>query len=314
MTLGEELKRRREERGIDLGEITEATCIGVRFLRAIEDNDFNALPGGLFTRSFIRSYAHYVGMDEKEALRLYFQQTGQSGQTEYELTSKAVRAKARSSMWANVIIALAVLSVLAIGGFAGWNYWQRAQSTSQPPPVKTVPIGLTKPTQEPAIPATPPPTVATPPAPVTSESEPQEKPQEPRPSPEAPAEAAKQPTERLPSKTAEPHQTKPPLAAADTSHLPAESPPSPIQLRMSLQVNGECWVAVQPDAAEPYRAVLQAGEQRSFEARERLVISIGNLSLVSITINGHSVQLPHSGQVVEGIVITPRNLAQFIKQ
>ena len=74
-TLGEELKRRREERQIALADISEATRIGTRFLKAIEADNYGVLPGGIFTRSFIRAYARQVGMDEDEAIALYQQQT-----------------------------------------------------------------------------------------------------------------------------------------------------------------------------------------------------------------------------------------------
>ncbi|MFL6277089.1 MAG: helix-turn-helix domain-containing protein [Blastocatellia bacterium] len=74
-TLGEELKRRREERQIALNDISEATRIGTRFLKAIEGDNYGVLPGGIFTRSFIRAFAKQVGMDEDEAIALYQQQT-----------------------------------------------------------------------------------------------------------------------------------------------------------------------------------------------------------------------------------------------
>src|SRR5215216_3944252 len=73
-TLGEELRRRREERGTTLNDISEATRIGTRFLKAIESDNFSILPGGIFTRSFIRAYAKQVGMNEDEAITLYQQQ------------------------------------------------------------------------------------------------------------------------------------------------------------------------------------------------------------------------------------------------
>ncbi|HVG18617.1 MAG TPA: helix-turn-helix transcriptional regulator [Blastocatellia bacterium] len=73
-TLGEELRRRREERGTTLNDISEATRIGTRFLKAIESDNFSILPGGIFTRSFIRAFAKQVGMSEDEAINLYQQQ------------------------------------------------------------------------------------------------------------------------------------------------------------------------------------------------------------------------------------------------
>src|SRR5262245_28428654 len=78
-TLGEELRQRREQRAITLAEISEATRIGTRFLKAIETDNFAILPGGIFTRSFIRAYAKHVGMNEDEAIGLYLQQVAGSG-------------------------------------------------------------------------------------------------------------------------------------------------------------------------------------------------------------------------------------------
>jgi cytoskeleton protein RodZ len=74
--LGEELKRRREERDISLNEISESTRIGIRFLKAIDSDNYSILPGGIFTRSFIRAYAKQVGMNEDEAMGLYNEQIG----------------------------------------------------------------------------------------------------------------------------------------------------------------------------------------------------------------------------------------------
>ena len=79
-TLGEEMKRLREERGLTLKEISEESRIGTRFLQAIENNNFRSLPGGIYNRSFIRKYASYIGMDEDEAIALYFQQIKGQGE------------------------------------------------------------------------------------------------------------------------------------------------------------------------------------------------------------------------------------------
>lgn len=65
---GERLRRERELRGIKLEEIAEATKIGVRYLRALEDEDLPRLPGGIFSRGFVRAYAKYLGIDEEQAI------------------------------------------------------------------------------------------------------------------------------------------------------------------------------------------------------------------------------------------------------
>ena len=62
-SFGENLKRERELRGIDLREIANATNISIRFLQALEQDRLDVLPGGLFRRAFVRQYARYVGLD-----------------------------------------------------------------------------------------------------------------------------------------------------------------------------------------------------------------------------------------------------------
>jgi cytoskeletal protein RodZ len=89
-TLGEELRHKREQRGISLAEIAEATRIGTRFLKAIETNNFSILPGGIFTRSFIRAYAKHVGMNEDEAIGLYLQQVAEPSVEQQELQTAAI--------------------------------------------------------------------------------------------------------------------------------------------------------------------------------------------------------------------------------
>src|ERR1700739_1633427 len=70
-TFGERLKRERELREVTLEEITVATRIGPRFLEALENEDWEKLPGGVFNRGFVRSVARYLGLDEESLLGEY---------------------------------------------------------------------------------------------------------------------------------------------------------------------------------------------------------------------------------------------------
>jgi cytoskeletal protein RodZ len=63
VTVGERLREARERQKVSLHAIAEKTNISVRFLDAIEKNQFEKLPGGIFLRGFIRSYAIQVGLD-----------------------------------------------------------------------------------------------------------------------------------------------------------------------------------------------------------------------------------------------------------
>ncbi len=70
-SFGEELKRERELRDISLREISDATNIPVRFLEALERNEFRILPGGIYIRGFVRSFANHVGLDPEETLNAF---------------------------------------------------------------------------------------------------------------------------------------------------------------------------------------------------------------------------------------------------
>jgi len=66
---GARMKRLREERGIALRDIAETTKISVSALEALERNDISRLPGGIFSRGFIRAYAEQIGADPEVTVR-----------------------------------------------------------------------------------------------------------------------------------------------------------------------------------------------------------------------------------------------------
>jgi cytoskeletal protein RodZ len=70
-SFGETLKRERELRGVTLDEISLATRIATRFLKAIEEERWDDLPGGVFNRGFVRAMARYIGLDEEDTVAEY---------------------------------------------------------------------------------------------------------------------------------------------------------------------------------------------------------------------------------------------------
>jgi transcriptional regulator with XRE-family HTH domain len=71
---GRKLREARERRGISLRQIAGATKIGVSALEALERNDISRLPGGIFSRAFVRSYAIEVGLDPETTIREFIAQ------------------------------------------------------------------------------------------------------------------------------------------------------------------------------------------------------------------------------------------------
>jgi cytoskeletal protein RodZ len=66
---GEKMKRLREERGVALRDIADTTKISVSALEALERNDISRLPGGIFSRGFVRAYAEQIGADPEKTVR-----------------------------------------------------------------------------------------------------------------------------------------------------------------------------------------------------------------------------------------------------
>src|SRR3954469_1533470 len=61
--IGPTLREARMRREIDLAEAERRTKIRVRYLRALENEEWDVLPGPTYTRSFIRTYASFLGLD-----------------------------------------------------------------------------------------------------------------------------------------------------------------------------------------------------------------------------------------------------------
>jgi cytoskeletal protein RodZ len=92
---GEKLRKQREQQGITLDAISGTTKISTRMLRALEDEHFDQLPGGVFNKGFVRAYARQVGLDEQEAVADYLAATqGQPPSSSPDLRASATKPSA----------------------------------------------------------------------------------------------------------------------------------------------------------------------------------------------------------------------------
>ncbi|MEW6447309.1 MAG: RodZ domain-containing protein [Bacillota bacterium] len=69
MGIGERLAQARQTKGISIEKAEEVTKIRAKFLRALEDEEFGLLPGRVYAKAFLRSYARYLGLDDAELAR-----------------------------------------------------------------------------------------------------------------------------------------------------------------------------------------------------------------------------------------------------
>ncbi|MBX6360675.1 MAG: helix-turn-helix domain-containing protein [Acidobacterium ailaaui] len=128
---GEDLRKERESRGITLESITDATKISSRHLLALEEGQFDLLPGGVFNKGIVRNYARAVGLDENVWVERFLSAYRESGHLKDEDVNwiefaenvsktrhvETVRSGQRLR-WTGVVVLLVLLSVL------GWFVWR----------------------------------------------------------------------------------------------------------------------------------------------------------------------------------------------
>jgi cytoskeleton protein RodZ len=163
-TFGERLKRERELREVPPEEITLATRIGPRFLEALENEDWDKLPGGVFNRGFVRSIARYLGLDEEAFLAEYDLAHSAHAQLveQKHAAQKAENRTPQTPLWIPVTMVLLVLVLLAglvFGGIFAWRKYAKHRS----PATIEVPSAPSA--------STPADMPATPPSPATSPSQ-----------------------------------------------------------------------------------------------------------------------------------------------
>ncbi|HEX8637653.1 MAG TPA: helix-turn-helix domain-containing protein [Pyrinomonadaceae bacterium] len=126
-TLGEKLRQAREERGVTITEVAEQTRISPHYIELIEMDDYRTLPGGIFNKGFIKSYAKYVGVDESEALqdysRLITAQTGDASDDPKTYRPEVLTDdRASSSRLPTVVFAIVILGLMTGGILLLVNY------------------------------------------------------------------------------------------------------------------------------------------------------------------------------------------------
>jgi cytoskeletal protein RodZ len=128
---GEDLRRERESRGVTLETISEKTKVITRYLSALENDDFDALPGGILSKGIVRGYVRTVGLDENtwverfvSAIEKPCSPNNDENWTEFVQNVSRSRpqiqgARELGMRWAGV----ALLALLLAGfGWAVWHY------------------------------------------------------------------------------------------------------------------------------------------------------------------------------------------------
>jgi cytoskeleton protein RodZ len=282
--VGETLRRERLKRNLQLAEISNELKISTRFLQAIESDQFDKLPGGLFAKSFVRQYARLLGLDE-EAIAGEMQQALAPAPEVPGPVEKARQASVapiqvpkvdewetvgdkrfRWSGWLSAVVLVVVMLVCS----AVYAWMQRPKSP--------VAAQASPPKQSGAQSAPAPAGLATQPAAAPDVTV-------PPPSPVAPAAAAapageQRPAEQKPAEQV-PAEPKPAPAAARVT------PPNPeATVHVEIAADETVWVLARADGKYAFSATMDARTTRTVDGVKEVTVRLGNAGGVTISLNG----------------------------
>lgn len=314
---GERMQREREMRSISLEEIAESTKIGCRMLRALEEEDFDKLPGGIFNKGFVRAYAKFLGIDEEQAV-VDFQAAflekqqrqatngsnglgnsgpGNSGFGNDSSASGDVLSRVEANAYgetgrepdqaAGFMRAAIIIVVLAAVGMLGWKYGPALMRSSgaQSSDVPTANV------------ATPNGGGAT----TTAPKEIGDATVSLKPTATGAASAVKNPELSAPYR-----QADNPASTTAADNPPAE----PGSFRLRIYAREASWVQIKADGKLLMAAEISASGTRSFQAAKEMIVVLGNAPGVEISYNGRPLPQFAPEQKTRTLTFTPEGLQQ----
>src|SRR4029079_12516738 len=110
---GSRMRHIREQRGVSLPQIAHTAKLSVSALEALERNDISRLPGGIFSRAFVRSYAAEIGVDPEQTVRDFLSQFPHESVAGHPHATSGDRSRERRLV-ARAMMVVATLAVVAV--------------------------------------------------------------------------------------------------------------------------------------------------------------------------------------------------------
>jgi cytoskeletal protein RodZ len=262
-SFGQKLRQAREARNITLQEIAATTKIGTRALQALEWERFEQLPGGIFNKGFVRAYARCVGLDEEETVAAYMEAAKVAPpETDMQTLAtqvEAARPKRGGGPNAGTVVGvLAVLVALVLGGL--WLREHRKESRESAEAQSRASASV-------MAPAVTPPAASPVASPVTGTD------------PNATVTSATNPTVDASQNT---------VGEKAASAPPPDAAATPVEV--SITATSRAWISVLSDDKPAETLTLDPSDpeksSRSYKAKERVRLTLGNPTGVTVTYNG----------------------------
>lgn len=250
-TFGESLKREREMRGVTLDEISAATRIATRFLRAIENEDWDQLPGGVFNRGFVRAVARYLGLDEENTVAEYALAVGDRPSVPVWTGSPPLVAPEQH--WLAWTVAAVLFLALLAGAWFGTRRllaWRAAKRKAQ---AATVTDGTSL---------------------------------EPVSAPQEIASVHASPINFIPAAKEDDATSGTPAIRETSKSLPAPISPATPPFDLEIDASKRTVVTVVADKEVVFDGTIRAGEIRSFSATDHFQVTARDAGALQLELNG----------------------------
>lgn len=293
---GDKLRREREMRGVTLEEISESTKIGTRSLRALEQEDFEKLPGGIFNKGFVRAYSRFLGLDEDQTVADFDLAWNEHESAKGPAPEPVVDEKPEPERSTSKLL-LAILMV-AISVAAGWyalhGFHAARRSTNQQPMLNESQRGSSA-------------------AQVPSSSPPSVGPTDRQGSGALPTAA----TSQGPPETPKPLSNSNSTANSDASGKASDKIPtgfvsktadSSAPIRLEVFAREDSWLSILADGKNIGQGVLNAQKSRTIHAQKQVRLTVGNAGGVEVSFNGQPVDIEGQPKQVKELIFTPEGL------
>ena len=217
LEIGKFLKESREAKGLTLAEAEEATKIRKFYLSALESEDYQALPGQVYTIGFLRNYARFLGLDANLIVETFKRQGKDSSQPVRTPHKRKHRQHDEGKKgyfiekhgWKAALVLL--VAALAVYFAAQSGYFGLSHQPETSPPVNGV-------------------------------------------------------------------LSNPPSEAA----APEVAAPQPVEIKLELAAQGDCWTSVRADDQQVYTGTLHKGDKKLFTAKSKISFRLGNAGMVEV--------------------------------
>lgn len=258
MSLGQQLKAAREQKGVSIEKAAEATKVRAEILRALEADNYSEMPAPVYTKGFLKIYAQYLGLDA-HAIREQYDQIGRSTAAPAPTPPQPLHTAATHlqqspvdriissvatmwSMWA-LVGAIVVVLVLIIWVVISATHRTRTPSSSVTTVTKTTEAASTN------LPAT--------------SSDAYIRPIQPR------------------AGILDSVSTNPPPKTTSSLPAPAKAP-----LVLSIRLTEDSWIEVVADGRTFPHRTQKAGWEKEWSAQKSIVLRVGNAGGVQAKLNG----------------------------